>query len=655
MANKVIKPFLSKEEGTINPTKGSPGDETREREEHYRLLFDNSFDAILLTLPDGSVLDANSASCKIFGQSLKDIRQARLNDLVYTNDTDGVATLEELLRTGKYSGELKMVRKDGTIFDGQISSGNFKDSRGISVTSTIIRDISERRKTEHELQKSEAFLYNIFEQSPYPKWLSDKAGTLLEVNKACLDMLNLSKEDLIGKYNILQDNIIVGQGYMPLVKNVYEKGEVAKFVLHYDSSNLTQLKLRTFTNIIIYVTIFPIKDDSGKAKNAIIHMMDISERRHAEEALLESEKRYRQLVELSPNGIAIYQEQKLVYVNPAGMAMLGAKDPKELLGKDVLSLIHPESKAKVIKRMGLVAKGLSVQSVEERLVRLDGSSFLSEVVALSTTYHDKLAGQVIVRDITKSKQAEEALKESEARLRELNATKDKFFSIIAHDLKSPFNSILGFSDLLSKNIRHYDLEKTEKFVRQINLTAKHTLVLLENLLTWAKTQTRQLCFAPENFNLLPILEEITEELSSSAKIKNISLNNLQTNDTIIYADPNMLQTILRNLISNAIKFTNSGGTVDILVLPKPDHTEISISDNGIGMDLKTQKELFKMDTHIIKAGTANEKGSGIGLVLCKEFAEKHGGKLWVTSEPGKGSKFCFSLPQKTNDLFDLSY
>lgn len=229
-------------------------------------------------------------------------------------------------------------------------------------------------------------------------------------------------------------------------------------------------------------------------------------------------------------------------------------------------------------------------------------------------------------------------------LKELNATKDKLFSIIAHDLRSPFNSILGFSELLRDNIRDNDIEKSIEFVSLINSSARQTLILLENLLAWTKTQTGQFDFKPRNLSLLPIIQEILDVLNSSATIKNISLNYLQSEEIVVYADPNMLQTVIRNLVQNAIKFTHSCGKVSIYAVSQEKKIEITVTDNGVGMNEIIRKKLFKKNVNLTTTGTANEGGSGLGLVLCKEFVKIHGGEIWAEGEIGKGSRFIFTLP-----------
>lgn len=261
----------------------------------------------------------------------------------------------------------------------------------------------------------------------------------------------------------------------------------------------------------------------------------------------------------------------------------------------------------------------------------------------------KLAEELIIANFAVALQSElivakEKAEENEIQLRELNATKDKLFSIIAHDLRSPFNSILGLSKLLIENVENNEAEETAEFLGIISLSAKNTLVLLDNLLNWAQSQTGQINFKLEKLILSSIIQEILDISISNAKMKNISLNDIQSGDIEVCADENMLKLVLRNLISNAIKFTRPGGNIKVLAISKQNHVEISISDNGVGMNDETCKKLFDIPENMTSVGTANEKGSGLGLVLCKEFVEKLDGKIRVESELGKGSNFKFTLP-----------
>lgn len=236
------------------------------------------------------------------------------------------------------------------------------------------------------------------------------------------------------------------------------------------------------------------------------------------------------------------------------------------------------------------------------------------------------------------------LTQSESNLKALNATKDKFFSIIAHDLRSPFNSICGFSTLLKDNVKTYDTKDIEKFLGIIHSSAYNTLNLLDNLLEWAKSQTGQINFNPIKIALSPIIQEVVELSHSAALSKEISLIDNKYEEIEVYADEGMLKTILRNLITNAIKFTPTQGRVSLHTTHLEGQIEITVSDNGVGMDNMKKSQLFQIETNKTTVGTDKEEGSGLGLVLCKELIEKHGGKIWVESEIGKGSSFKFTLP-----------
>ena len=229
-------------------------------------------------------------------------------------------------------------------------------------------------------------------------------------------------------------------------------------------------------------------------------------------------------------------------------------------------------------------------------------------------------------------------------LQELNSTKDKLFSIIAHDLKSPFNGILGFSEVMYHNIQNNKHDKASEQIKIINSLAKSTLTLLDNLLAWARIQNGTLEYDPLKLKLKEVIDETIDILRLNAKMKNISVTSYVSNESLIHADQNMLQIILRNLISNAIKFTDKGGSIQLFVLESPEKVEITVKDNGIGINKKAIAKLFKIDTNTSKAGTENEKGSGIGLTLCKELVEKHRGSISVESKEGKGTEFRFTLP-----------
>ena len=238
---------------------------------------------------------------------------------------------------------------------------------------------------------------------------------------------------------------------------------------------------------------------------------------------------------------------------------------------------------------------------------------------------------------------------SNQQLKELNATKDKFFSIIGHDLKNPFNSLIGMSSLLINNADKYSPEKIRRFAQQMHDTSKNAYNLLENLLQWARVQRGEMEPDLKKVDPAEMIREITEQTEPIANSKNI---NLQTSPEVhfpVLADREMLKTTLRNLMTNALKYTYSGGTVTITTQKNEEYLQFTVSDTGIGIPAEYLDRLFEIDCNLSQEGTGKEKGTGLGLILCKEFVEKQDGTIWVESEEGKGSDFHFTIPLVRND------
>ncbi len=255
----------------------------------------------------------------------------------------------------------------------------------------------------------------------------------------------------------------------------------------------------------------------------------------------------------------------------------------------------------------------------------------------------RIVGARITAEIDRRK-TQQALKLSESKLKEANASKDKFFSMIAHDLKTPFISLIGLSKILVRDIETHNYDKIKNYALTIYDVSNHSYILLENLLVWSMTQTGRIQFFQESFNLNDLIIEELYLLNSIAQYKGIKLFNKIETDLNILADRNMVSTIIRNLISNSIKYTPNGGEIILSSFKENSILRISVADTGIGINPENLKKLFITKEVNSTVGTNNEKGTGLGLILCKEFVEKHNGKIWVDSEVGKGSKFNFTIP-----------
>lgn len=255
----------------------------------------------------------------------------------------------------------------------------------------------------------------------------------------------------------------------------------------------------------------------------------------------------------------------------------------------------------------------------------------------------KIIGARVSAEIERKK-VEEALKKSEAELKESNATKDKFISVIAHDLKNPFNSILGFSELLLNNIGEFNKAKQQKCIQHIHDTAKNTFTLLENLLTWSFAKQGLITATLDKTNVSDAIKDSIKSVSSLASAKLIEIQTDVDENIFAYADKDLLSIIIRNLLSNAIKYSVSGGSIYITSLQNGhSKVEIAVIDNGIGIEEDKITRLFKIDQNISTPGTNREKGTGLGLILSKEFIDKMNGSIEVESKPGKGSRFLIIL------------
>ncbi len=244
----------------------------------------------------------------------------------------------------------------------------------------------------------------------------------------------------------------------------------------------------------------------------------------------------------------------------------------------------------------------------------------------------------------KEKEMQEATKKSEIRFKKLNSDKDKFFSIISHDLRSPFNGIMGIVSLLKNEIENLTKNEIEEAVTLLDNSVNGVYNLLNGLLEWSRVQTGRIEFEPEVIELAEKCNCVTALMKTNASAKNISIINTIGADIRVLADKNMLNTILRNLVSNAIKFSRGNGIIKYSAIVEETTTTVTVADSGIGMSEEDKEKLFRIDIHHTTVGTQNESGTGVGLILCKELVEKNGGKIWVESEVRKGSQFSFTLP-----------
>lgn len=387
---------------------------------------------------------------------------------------------------------------------------------------------------------------------------------------------------------------------------------------------------------------------SGKAVGRVWSFLDVTERVLFDDLLSKERDLLQALMNNIPDTIYFKdKESKFTRINKAQAKMLGVNHPSEAIGKTDFDYFEPEHARQAYEdeqkmmesKEGLIAK------VEK--IRCAGGEY-RWVTATKVPFLDKdgnVTGLVgISRDITSSKIAEEKLAKYSQELNELNASKDKLFSIIAHDLRSPFGPLLGLSEILDVDYDSLSTEDIKEYNHEINRALKNEYGLLEDLLNWSRMETGKITITRSDLNLFEKVNKVTDLMNANAKNKNISLINKVYNDPVVFADADMLHSIVQNLLSNAIKFTRPGGSISISSKDAGDFVEVTIEDNGIGIKEEDIKNIFGLNC-FTTYGTNKEKGTGLGLLICKEMVEKNGGTIRVESVYGKGSKFIFTLPK----------
>lgn len=500
------------------------------------------------------------------------------------------------------------------------------------------QEIEQRIQVEKALRESQEQFRTIFENAPVMINSYNETGVIQLWNKECERRLGYTREEIIAHHDPLSlfypDHHIRDQIFANILKadGIFRESTVRRK----DGAILIQLwaNFRLPTGVIISVG------------------HDITGRKQAEETLRESQEYARNIIESSLDMIiTVDQERRIVEFNKAAQETFGYRK-EEVEGKSIDMLYaSPEESALVHQIM--VEKTQSIREVSNR--RKSGEVFpcLISASVLRDAQGELIGYMGISRDITELKKAQaellaahNELKQKNEQLGELNASKDKFFSIISHDLKNSFGALLGFAELITENIELYTKDKIKSLVSKMRSTAENLYALLENLLTWSRIQRGVIECSPQLLDLSHIMAHNIDLFVPEAERKEITLKNTIQEKTFVYADYSMVDTVIRNLISNALKFTSSGGSVNISSIEHDEHYQaISVSDTGVGIPEDILPKLLQIDTFYTHAGTAGEKGTGLGLILCKELVEQNSGRLWATSEVDRGTTFTFTLPK----------
>ncbi len=366
---------------------------------------------------------------------------------------------------------------------------------------------------------------------------------------------------------------------------------------------------------------------------------------HDNEKVL-AQNKFRMLFEQSPVGMALvlHETGEFLEVNNSVLESTGYTID-EFLNLSYWDLTPREYEQQEIDQLATLNRTGYFGPNFKEYIRKDGSRYpLSISGALFIDVDGRKVVWGIIEDLSDRREQELIIKNQNEELLRLNAAKDKFFSIIAHDLKNPFSAIIGSSDLLLSRSNKNDIQEIDRYARIINQSSKKALDLLLNLMDWSQIQTGRMKFEPEYFDIHNLVEEAIGLLGCNAEEKFISIRNNLSEKTMVHADKVMISIVLRNLISNALKYTNLKGMIEISSELQKDSIVISVKDNGVGIDQTKKDRLFKLEGVHSTPGTQKEKGTGLGLILCKEFIEKNKGEIWIENAEDVGTSFCFSLP-----------
>jgi PAS domain S-box-containing protein len=605
----------------------------KENQLKYQILFQNRFNAIcVIDLDSLEFLDANDTHLELYGYSLEELCSGMTIEDLTSDSDDSLLSIRNTILNGATLIPLQYHRKkDGTIFPVEIMAQT-AEWRGRPVLFAIVQDITQRKMDSDTIRESEEKYRLLVNHTSDLIWNLDTAGNFTYVSPSWYTVTGTVPEEVIGTHytnlihpddlqrmtTLFADHIITGQ-LTPLPE--YR-------VRHADKT------WRWHTG-----TATPVRGKDGTVYSVVGVSRDITEQKTASEMIRDRERWFHAMFNAN---LAV----KLL-IDPANGKIIDANQAAaQFYGYSVQRL-----KAMNINEINVLSSGEIHAEMQNALNEkrsyfnfihhlADGRERNVEVYSSPIEYNGSSILHSIIHDTTERTQAQEALKQSEALLRESIATRDKFYSIIAHDLRSPFHGLKGIAELLSERFDEIPRKQMDELVHSLRENVDNTFVLLNDLLIWTKSQTHSIRFTPEQAHLTELVDTAALSVLPIVENKKIEFSVNVSPLLSAFIDSNLFLTVVRNLLSNAVKFTPEGGRIRVQANQVDTHIFISVEDSGIGIEPELLENLFS------KENTLSKPGTGLGLLLCREFVERNGGTIMVTSAPGKGSNFTFSVPVK---------
>jgi len=508
-------------------------------------------------------------------------------------------------------------------------------------TLPAISDSTEEFLAVKKLKESKFKYKKAFQESSDAITITERDGMYIEVNEGFTHLTGYTREDVIGKLSTELNIWAIREDLDKLVIGLKERGCVEKLETKFRCKDGSLITALISANIIVL--------NNEPHILAIAH--DITERKMMEELILKSKQQFDNLVSNIPVGVYVLHSKpdnsfQLDYVSPKMAEMLDLSVACLISsGHAIFDTIHPDD-LQGFKRLN--QEGIEHKQPFDWKGRVVVKG-ITKWLHISSLPQELESGDILwnglIVDITEQVLAEAEIERQNKELQKINVEKDKFFSIIAHDLRGPFNGFLGLTQILAEESNRFTMADIQKIAVKMSKSASNLYRLLNNLLEWSQLQQGAIHCQPELLHLRLVVEGTIDMINESAESKDIEIINDVSVGIEVEADPNMLQTVLRNLLSNALKFTPKGGKVNVSAKSFQNNSvEISVRDTGIGMSQILLDNLFRLDVRDSRKGTDNEPSTGLGLLLCNEFVEKLGGKLWVESKERNGSVFHFTVP-----------
>lgn len=541
--------------------------------------------------------------------------------------------------------ELEQPCKDGSSVWTEVVTNFYvnKKNNHLEVLG-VTRDISERKRTEDELREKELQYRNLADSGRALIWRSGTDKLCYYFNKIWLEFTGHTLEQEMGNgwaEGVHPDDLDTCLKIYTTSFDKHEAFEMEYRLRHSSGEYRWLLDIGT-----------PNFDSTNKFLGYIGHCFDISERKQVEDTLHETNAYLENLINYANAPIIVWNPQfRITRFNHAFESLTGRHEA-EVVGQTIDILFPPELAENSMDLIRKTLSGERWETVEIEILHRDSSKktvIWNSATVFAADGKTPVATIAQGQEITRRVKAEKELKLKNDELLILNTEKNKYFSIIAHDLRSPLSGFLGLTQIMAERLPQLTMEELQNIAANMRTSATNLFRLLENLLHWARIEQGLIPFDPKLFHLSPIITESIAMAIEPARKKGIEIAYSVPDDLTVVADTNMLQTIIRNLVSNAVKFTPKGGNISLSAeITSSKSIKISVTDSGIGMSNDMIENLFRLHVQTSRKGTESEPSTGLGLIICKEFIQKHGGKLFIESEVGKGSSFSFILPGRSH-------